>query len=765
MLACVLAVCLPVTAWANSFVVSDIEIEGLQRVSAGSVFGALPVEIGDEVDDLAISETIRALYRTGLFTDVRVARDGDVLIISLQERPSVSSIEIEGNRNIESDQLREGMRQAGIREGQVFQRATMERLELEILRSYVAQGRYNARVNAEIEELPRNRVSIKLNINEGDVASIQHINIIGNETFDDDQLISLMELRETNWWNSVRNRDQYARERLGGDLERLRSWYLDRGFVDFSVESTDVSIAPDKQQVFITIGIEEGPQYTVRDTELRGNLIVPEEELERLIIVYEGDVLSRERMNLTTDLIARRLSREGYSFANVTAVPETHDDQTVTVIFNVEPGKRTYVRRINFEGNTATHDEVLRQELRQMESAIASNDLIEASKNRLERTGFFGIVNADTVPVPGTDDQVDVNYSVEEQPTGSLSANLGFSQVSGLIFGANVSERNFFGTGRRASLGVNSSRSVKSANFSYTNPFYTVDGVSRSFSLRARQTDFEEEDITSFVLDNFDGRVSFGYPINNNTRLNFGVGYSYSRIKAGNFPAREISEFIDRNGNSFNAYLGTASWVQNTLNRGVLPTAGYRHSISGEIAAPGSDLTYYKVNHRTNMYFPFTSNRRWVGRIRTDIGFGDGYGDTDEMPFYEHFFAGGFGSVRGYDANSLGNRATQPPERSFRRDTPFGGNLLTEATAELIFPVPFAADSRSMRTSLFVDAGNVFDTRRDFDPALNEIRTSVGVSFQWITAIGPLGFSLAEPLNEKEGDDTRRFQFSLGQEF
>ncbi len=761
----VLTFCLPVMAWADQFIVNDIEVEGLQRVSAGTVFGSLPIDVGDQVDNASIAGAIRTLFQSGLFTDVSMFRDGDTLIVTVEERPSINEITIDGNRNIETEQLREGMRQAGVQEGQVFQRATVERLELEILRSYVAQGRYNADVDAQVEELPRNRVNIHLEIDEGDVAAIQHINIIGNQIFDDDELISLMRLRQTSWWNSVRNRDQYARELLSGDLETLRSYYLDKGFVDFSVESTNVSIAPDKQQVFIVLAIEEGPQYLIRDTELRGDLIVPEEELERLIIMEPDEVFSQERMTLSSDLIQRRLSREGYSFANVQAVPETHDDGTVTVVFRVEPGMRTYVRRIDFRGNTATHDEVLRQEMRQMEGAVASNDRIQASRSRLERTGFFSTVNVNTTPVPGVDDQVDVTYEVEEQPTGSLSANVGFSQVSGLIFGANVSERNFFGTGRRVSFGVNSSRSVQSANFSYTNPFYTVDGVSRGFSLQARQTDFAEEEISSFVLDTFTGRINFGYPISPNTRLNFGPGYSHNRIKPGTFPALEITSFIEREGNNLNAILGQGSIVRNTHNRGMLPTAGSRHSLSLEVAVPGSDLTYYRTRHQTDSYYPLDNNHRWVARLRTEVGFGDGYGDTDTMPFYEHFFAGGFGSVRGYEANSLGRRETQPESQTFRRDRPFGGNLLTEASAQLIVPTPFAPDSRSMRTALFVDGGNVFDTRRDFDPAFNEIRYAAGVSFQWITAIGPLGFSLAEPLNDKSGDNTRRFQFSLGQEF
>lgn len=762
--AMVLALWVP-TAAPESFTVSDIEVEGLQRVSAGNVFGALPVEIGDRVNDSLLSDSIRTLFRTGLFADVSLARDGDVLIVEVEERPSISDIEVEGNENIETEQLMEGMRQAGVEEGQIFQRATLERLELEILRSYVAQGRYNADVQAEVEELPRNRVAINFNINEGDVAAIQHINIIGNEEYSDSDLISRMELRETGWWNSITNKDKYAREKLSGDLETLRSHYLNNGFVDFTVESSNVSLAPDKQQVFVTLAIDEGPQYSVREVKLEGNLIVEEEELEQLIVLEEGETFSQERMTLTSNLITRRLGREGYSFANVEATPQTHDDGTTTVVFDVQPGKRTYVRRVRFKGNTSTHDEVLRQEMRQMEGGVASSDRIESSRTQLQRTGFFERVTVDTSPVSGTDDQVDVTYSVEEQPTGSLSANVGFSQVSGLIFGANVSEENFFGSGRSASIGLNSSESVNSANISYTNPFYTVDGVSRGFSLQARETDFEEEDISSFVLDTITARMSFGYPISNNTRLNFGPGYAYNRVTAGRFPAVEINDFIEEEGDSQSAFLLRGSIVRNTHNRGRMPTAGSRNSLSIESAVPGSDLTYFKIRHKTDSFFPIDNNQRWVGRLRTEIGFGDGYGDVSAMPFYEHFFAGGYGSVRGYEANSLGNESTPSPNATFQRERPFGGNVLVETSAQLIFPIPFAGDSRSMRAAVFVDGGNVFDTNQDFDPAADEIRYSAGVSFEWITAIGPLGFSLAEPLNNKAEDDTRRFQFSLGQQF
>jgi outer membrane protein assembly complex, YaeT protein len=751
-------------ALADEFTVADIEVEGLQRVSAGSVFSAFPVNIGERMDETRLADAIKDLFRTGLFTDIQASRDEGVLILSVRERPSISSIEIEGNKNIETEMLMDALAGAGLEEGQVFRRATLEKLELEILRSYIAQGRYNARVKATAEELPRNRVAIRLDINEGSVAAIQHINIVGNEDLSDEELIGLFELRTSSWWNSLTNKDKYARERLSGDLESLRSFYLDRGYLDFNVESSQVSISPDKQEVFIAISVNEGPQYTISDIRLRGELIVGEEELRKFIPVKEGDVFSRAQMTAISEALSFRLGREGYAFANVNAVPEPGEDNTAAVTFFVEPGKRAYVRRVNFDGNVSTKDEVLRQEMTQMEGGVASSDRIEFSKTRLERLGFFQTVDVETVPVPGTDDLVDVNYSVQEQPTGSLSASVGFSQNSGVILGASVSENNFFGTGKRVSFGVNVSDSVKSANVSYLDPYYTVDGVSRGFSLFARETDYEEEDISSYLLDEYGGRLTFGYPTDSITRLNFGAGVTQSKIKPGVFSAQEVRDFIVDEGDSFTNYFLFGSWRRSTLNRGVLPTNGYSHSLSLDVAVPGSDLTFYKATHRTDFYFPLTDSANWVLRARTEIGYGDGYGDRSQMPFFEHFYSGGYGSVRGYEANSLGNKAERAAG-DFSDPDPFGGNVLTEGGLELIFPTPFAGDSRSMRTSFFVDAGQVFDTERGFDPELGEVRTSAGVSFQWITAVGPLAFSLAKPLNDKSGDDTQVFQFSLGQTF
>lgn len=755
---------LPQTVHADEFVVSDIEVEGLQRVSAGNVFSSFPVGIGEKVNDMALADAIKTLFRTGLFTDISASRDGGVLILTVKERPAISSIDIKGNKAIETDKLNQALKSAGLQEGQVFRRATLERLELEILRSYVSQGRYNAQVKATAEDLPRNRVAISLNINEGDVAAIQHINIIGNKDFSDETLTDLFQLKTTGLWASITNADKYARERLSGDLETLRSFYLDRGYLDFSVESSQVSISPDKKEVFIALAINEGPKYTISDVNIRGDLIVPEEELRKLISVKPGDTFSREAVTNSSDLISRRLGREGYTFANVNGVPKTAENNTAAITFFVEPGKRAYVRRVNFAGNVSTKDEVLRQETTQMEGGVASTDRIEFSKTRLERLGFFKTVDVETRPVPGTDDQVDVNYTVEEQPTGSLSASVGYSQVSGIILGANISEKNFFGTGKQVAIGANVSDSIKSANFSYTNPYFTVDGVSRGFSLFARKTDFQAQDISSFLLDEYGAKLNFGYPIDNVTRLNFGVGYTHSKVKAGTFSSQEVNDFIATEGDNFDNYFLNGSWRRSTLNRGVLATDGHSQSISVDVAVPGSDLTFYKISHRTDFYQPLNQNQTWVLRARSDIGYGNGYGQRSAMPFYENFFAGGYGSVRGYQANSLGPRATNSPN-DYTSPDPFGGSLLTEGSLELIFPTPFAGDSRSMRSSFFIDGGQVFDPERGFDPALNEIRFSAGIGFQWITAIGPLAFSLAEPLNDKPGDDTQIFQFSLGQSF
>ncbi len=750
------------TVLPEEFTISDIRVDGLQRVSAGTIFSDFPVSAGETINSERLVSATKSLFSTGLFTDIQLYREGRDLVIKVEERPSITKIEISGNKDISEDDLRDGLKKAGLAEGNVFKRVTLERLELEILRSYVAQGRYSASVEAEVIELPRNRVGIKLKIDEGEVASILHINIVGNHDYSDEKLINLMELRMPSFWSTFTSDDKYSKEKLSGDLERIRSFYLDNGYIKFALESTQVSISPYKEDVFITINISEGPQFTVKDFDLKGELILEKDVLEKLVMLKKGDIFSRNKITLTSDLISRALGSEGYTYANVNAIPETHDDNTASVTFFVDPGKRNYVRRINFRGNTNTRDEVLRQEMLQMEGASASTDLIEASKSRLERLGFFGNVTVDTPSVPGTSDQIDVNYTVEEQSSGNLSASLGFSQGSGFSLGLSVSENNFFGSGKRVSFGVNTTSSVKSANFSYLDPYFTVHGVSRGFSVFARKTDFDEDDLSDYIIDETGASVTFGYPINSISRLQFTFGYTNTQLTVGDEVAYDIERFSDVYGEEFNTFFVSPSWSRSTLNRGQFPTKGWGQNLSLEVSTPFSDLSFYKLSYRSNSYFPLSDDHSYVFRIRNEWNWGDGYGDTKQLPFYEHYFAGGIGSLRGFQRNSLG---IHTQARAGNLSDPYGGNLLFENSAEIIFPVPFIEDQRSLRLSYFVDSGNVFNTFSGFDFDPRELRFSTGVSLQWITFIGPLGFSFGKAINDVQKDDTQFFQFSLGQPF
>ena len=756
----------------TGFTVEDIRVEGLQRVSAGSVFSAFPVNVGDRVDRRNLAEATRRLFKTGLFTDISLARDDSVLVVTVVERPSISKIDVEGNKNIPEEDLLNGLRDAGLAEGEVFQRSTLERIELEILRSYVAQGRYNASVTAEVEELPRNRVRLAIDIKEGPVSSIHHINIIGNSQVPDDELLDLMELELTGFWPAVFGSDQYSREKLNGDLERIRSYYLDNGYLKFSIESTEVSVSPDKEQVFITINLNEGPQYTIREVLLRGDLKVDESEVRDLIEVKPGDVFSRQQLTRTQDVISRRLGAEGYTFASINAIPEPYQDNTATVIFYVEPGNRAYVNRINFRGNVSTSDEVLRQEMVQMEAAAASTDLIESSKSRLERLGYFKSVTVETPVVAGTNDKIDVNFAVEEQPTGSLSASIGYSQGDGVNVGASIAERNFWGTGRDLSLAVNRNRTVSSARFSYNNPYFTVDGVNRGFSLFFRETDFDQDDdIASYASDELGASVNFGYPIDRFSRLEFGFGYSHIRIQLPqfpDFPALELAEFIDNNGKSYDFFESTASWSRNTFNRGIFPTRGSRHRLSSKFILPEvSDYNFFKLSYRNDFYFPASDSEEWAFHLRSETSYGDSYAEDDGLPFFENYFAGGISSVRGFESNSLGPRSTPDPEDPDPDSDAIGGNLLLEGSIELIFPFAALEDRTQVRSLLFVDVGNVFSTEADVDPdlALDELRVSAGIGFSWLTPIGPITFSLGRVLNSKPGDEKQFFQFLLGQTF
>lgn len=842
---------------AQSFVISDIRVEGLQRISAGTVFAALPVRVGDTVDERSIRAATRSLFSTGNFDDIRIGQDGNVLVVVVTERPSISEISIEGNKAIETEALLEGLKGAGLSVGQVFQRSTLEGMQLELQRQYVLQGRYDAAIETEVIPEPRNRVTVNIDVDEGNVAAIKHINVVGNEVFSDSDLQDEFELRTTGWLSFFTNDDKYSREKLTGDLETLTSYYMDRGYLEFRIDSTQVSVSPNKKEVFITANITEGEKFTVSSVDLSGDLVLPEADLRRFLLISEGQVFSQIMVTNTEEYLTRRLGDEGYNFAKVTGIPEVDaEDNTVAMKFFVDPGKRTYVRRISFKGNLKTADDVLRREMRQMESAPASAAAIEQSRVRLQRLGYFSSATVETPGVAGHDDLIDVEYTVEEQSSGSIGASIGFAQDAGVILGLNLQQDNFMGTGKRIGIGANSSRYQDFYNFSYTNPYYTEDGVSRGFNVFYRKTDLDEVNVANYSTNTLGAALNFGYPIKETERLGFSFGVASTEINTGQFAVQEIEAsprlqdgvnwfestalgnnvysapeviqpisnlppgfqtipasqgFIDENGNDYLNYTMTASWTQSTLNRGRMATRGASQTVALEVSAPFSDLEFYKITYAGEIYFPVPVLESWTLRLRTELGFGGGYGDTTELPFYQNFFAGGFGSVRGYEANTLGPRSTpadvyavaqpvtaidengNPTEigsefayiaaqnadgeekllfnRVDNDVDPFGGDVLIEGSAELLFPLPFIKDQSQIRTGFFVDVGNVFDTDcgstqaacHDID--FGELRYSVGVGLTWITGFGPMSFSLAKPLNSGEFDDEEIFQFTLGRGF
>ncbi|MFC6632204.1 outer membrane protein assembly factor BamA [Microbulbifer taiwanensis] len=846
-----LGLALPLTAIAQSFVVNDIRVEGLQRVSAGSVFAALPVRVGDQIESLEIQSATRALFRTGYFQDIQIGRENGVLVITVRERPAISKIEITGNKAIKTEDLLKGMEENGLAEGQIFKRATLEGLAQELQRQYVAQGRYGASVKTEVKELPRNQVELKVVVDEGSVAAIKHINIVGNTAFSDEDLGDIFELQTTGWLSWLRSDDKYSREKLTGDLERLESYYLDRGYLEFKIDSTQVSLSPDKRSVFITVNVTEGDVYTVSEVDLAGDPVVPEEEIKRLLLVREGQTFSQVLMTTTSDYITKRLGNEGYTFAEVNGMPEPNEeDKTVKVTFFIDPGKRAYVRRINFRGNTRTTDEVLRREMRQMESASASSARIEQSKVRLERLGYFKEVQVETTEVPGTSDQIDVEYTVEEQPSGTIGGTVGYAQRSGLVLGANVQENNWLGTGKSVGFAVNTSRYQSVFNFSYTDPYFTPDGVSRGFNVYYQERDYSEIGVSSYNTTSYGAGLSFGYPISEISRVGLNMGYSHLELGVGTRPVQEIKDspvpndnfigmilssdeggisdaleeaieagealnlsepvdpallntdldgFVDLNGDEFDSFTVTTSYARSTLNRGILATRGTSQRFSLEAALPGGDLEYYKALYTAQYFRPLTKDLTL--RLRTRLGYADSYGDTTELPFFENFYAGGFGSVRGFERNTLGPRSTPfqqyvPFECAVNEDgigslcyvqnastgelevatidndpDPFGGNILVEGSAEIIFPIPFVKDQRSMQSAFFIDAGNVFDTScgisqlNCFDVDLDHISVSAGIGLTWITGFGPLTFSVAKALEKSDEDEVKVFDFTLGNSF
>ena len=760
---------------AGAFVIKDIRVDGLRRVSTGTVFAALPVAVGDDASSADLAEAARALFGSGFFQDIRLGREGNTLVVEVVETPSIGKIEITGNKKIKKEDLLKGLKQSGLAEGEIFRQSTLEGVRLELERQYVAQGRYGATIDTRTKPLPNDRVAVSVAIKEGSESRIRGVNIVGCHAFACESLLKQFQLQPSGWWSWYSKSDRYSREKLSGDLERLRSWYLDRGYIHFNIDSTQVSITPDKTGVYVTVNIEEGKQYRVGDVRLDGELVVSRKELVPLVKIHKGQIFSRRLMAQTEEALTRRLGKEGYAFAAFSSIPKPQEDSDrVDITFFSKPGKRVYVRRINFAGNLKTADEVLRREIRQMEGGVSNLDQMEQSRTRLNRLGYLGQVEMETAPVPGSGDMIDVNYTVSEQPSGSVTASLGYSQAEGLLLGASLDQKNFLGTGNQVALELNSSNTRRQYSFSFLDPYHTIDGVSRGFSVYYGTTDLEDSEVSTYNVDSWGGSVTYGYPLSEISRLRFGLNLEDKALETGADPARPIADFMDREGNRFLDLTAHAGLTQSALDNGLLPTGGWSQSLSAEIATPVSDLLFYKLNYRGQYFHPLF--RKLTLRLSSRLGYGGAYGKTPELPFFENFYGGGFGSVRGYRDNTLGPRAA----RGSGVFDPVGGNLLVEGTAEVLFPLPFVENSSRLRTSVFFDAGNVFSTQCAgqgvgqgmsplmqgcYSPSLAHLRYSLGVGLTWITPLGPLTFSLAKALKVEAGDDPQIFQFSLGTPF
>ncbi|MGR9086013.1 MAG: outer membrane protein assembly factor BamA [Gammaproteobacteria bacterium] len=757
----------------SEFIVEDIQVRGLQRISLGTVYNYLPINVGEKFSLDAAAPAIKSLFKTGFFKDISLEREGSTLIVNVVERPSIAKIIFEGNKDLSKEDLTKALNSIGLSEGKVFNRQLLDKVEQELNRQYLSHGKYALKIKTEVANLTRNRVGIHIKISEGRVTKIKQINIVGNKSFDDKTLLKELQLSTSNLLSFYTKDDQYSKQKLSADLETLRSYYLDRGYINFSIESTQVALTPDKKDIYVTINVKEGEVYSLEKVKLAGDLIVKPEELIKLVSVGPGEIFSRKNATETSKAISDRLGDEGYAFANVNMVPEINEEhKTVDMTFFVDPGKRAYVRRINMKGNTKTRDEVLRREMRQMESSWASSSKIERSKTRLERLGYFEEVSVETPQVVGTSDQIDVNYKVVEKPSGNLSAGIGFSQVQGIVLNANISQDNVFGSGKRLNLVFNNSSYLTSYQFGFFNPYFTVDGVSQGYNVGYTSRDAGRVNIANYSTDIANAGVNFGIPLNEFDQLRFDADIKHTSLRDTDFSSIEIQDFVSREGDSFLTFAPAIGWTHDTLNRAIFPTKGGQQRLSALATVPGSDLEYYKVSYKHQVYFPLAKD--FTFRLHGEVAYGDGYGKTEDLPFFENYFAGGTGSVRGYKNNTLGPRDTRclipgqvpcKPQNQFTGN-PFGGSTKVVGNAELFFPVPFFSETKSIRLGTFFDAGTVSD---GFD--FGDLRYSAGISGEWLSPFGALSVSAAYPLNAKSGtatdpgDQEQIFQFNFGQNF
>lgn len=729
------------------FVIRDIRVEGIQRTEAGTVFSYLPVRVGDTLTDEKAAQAIRALFATGFFRDVSLERDGEVLVVVVQERPSIAQIEFSGLHQFEKDQILTGFRQIGIADGRILDRGLLERAEQELKRQYLSKGYYAVAISTTVTPLERNRVALNFNIEEGNVAKIRQINIIGAKAYSENTLTGLFVLRTPGLFTWFSKHDQYSREKLSADLETLRSYYLDRGYIEFSIDSTQVSITPDKQDIYITISITEGDQYTVSDVRVAGELLIPEEEVRKLIQIKAGESFSRARVTESTKLIGDRLGNDGYAFANVNAVPSLDKaKREVAFTFLIDPGRRVYVRRINIAGNTKTRDEVIRREARQLEGAWYSAQKVTQSKQRIDRLGYFTEVNVETPAVPGATDEVDVNVTVVEKPTGLLLFGAGFGSDEGLVFSASIAQQNIFGSGRHLSFNVNTSKVNTVYSISYTNPYYTVDGVSRGFDLYYRDLDPAAKDLGQYKTKTLGGQLRFGVPISELDVIQYGIGYDDTTITTfADSPPRYLNYVETFGSKNTNLFL-TAGWARDGRDSLIYPTKGTFQKATAEVGTPLGDLEYYKLSYQYQRYFPFTRFTSLM--VNGEAGYGDGYNGLP-LPFFKNYYIGGVNSVRGFRTFTIGPKDIN--------GDPTGGPRKVQANMELLFPFPGLENDRSVRVSAFVDSGTVGNTI-DF----NLVDASVGLGLLWVSPIGPLKISYANPFRKQPGDEPQKFQFTIG---
>jgi outer membrane protein insertion porin family len=740
------------------FVVKDIRVEGIQRTEAGTVFSYLPVKVGEMMTDEKTAAAIKALYATGFFKDVRLeARDG-VVIVTVEERPSIATITLKGIKEFSADDLKAGLKQTGLAEGRVLDRAMLDKAEQELQRQYFNRGKYAVEIKSTLTPLERNRVAVQFDVVEGDSARIRQINIVGNRDFKEKTLLKEFGSTTPGWLTWYTKSDQYSKTRLAGDIEALRSFYLNRGYLEFNVDSTQVSISPDKQGIYITVNVTEGPQYTVSDVKLAGQMLVPEAELQKLVTLNPGEVFVRDRLTETTKKIGDRLGNDGYAFANVNAVPELDKEkQTVAFTLFIDPGRRVYVNRVNVAGNTKTRDEVVRREIRQMEGAYYDAEKINRSRDRLNRLGYFNEVNIETPSVAGTTDQVDVNVSVAERSTGNIMLGAGFSSSEGLVLSGSVSQANVFGTGNRLTAQINSGSVNTVYSLSYTNPYYTIDGISLGYDLYRRDVDAAElDDVSAYETSTIGAGMRFGLPVNERDFISFGLTYEQTSLTIDEATASvQYKDFIKEFGDGVNSAdtdtvrLDT-SWARDTRNSFLFPTKGLMQRVSAEIGTPLGNLQYYKVSLQHQQFFPLS--KRFTLMLNGEAGVGDGLSGKS-LPFFKNFYAGGTSSVRGFANGTLG-------PKDIYGDA-LGGNTRVVGNAEIFFPLPGIKDDQSLRMSAFVDVGAAFDA----EPVFDELRYSAGLAVLWVSPMGPLKFSLAKPLVEKDGDETEVFQFTLGNVF